>query len=163
MAGGVTHTVALKADGNLWASGANAVGQLGDGTTTDRWSPVLVFKANKRPVLSASKGSYWLSFKHTGAIVAKTFINARIRVRDGSGGYHKIRVREQQPASGWTHYRVYWRHAPRYYGLTARYYSLKWPAPRTFWGGGIYKIQIKVRDREGNWSNAVYHQWNIGD
>ncbi len=36
------HTLFLKTDGSLWATGANASGQLGDGTTTDRLSPVPV-------------------------------------------------------------------------------------------------------------------------
>jgi len=33
IAGGSTHTLALKADGSLWAWGNNASGQLGDVTT----------------------------------------------------------------------------------------------------------------------------------
>ena len=37
-----THTVALKSDGTVVAWGWNLYGQLGDGTTTDRWSPVAV-------------------------------------------------------------------------------------------------------------------------
>ncbi|HPX11745.1 MAG TPA: hypothetical protein PKW20_05645, partial [Syntrophales bacterium] len=36
------HTVALKSDGTVWAWGFNADGQLGDGTDTDRWTPVQV-------------------------------------------------------------------------------------------------------------------------
>ena len=79
-----------------------------------------------------AKERCWLSFKSTGGIVAQTLINARIRVRDDSGGYLKIRVREQQPRYGWTHYRTYWRKAPLSYGLAARSYSLKWPAPSAF-------------------------------
>ena len=37
---GGEHTVFLKADGTVWATGYNAFGQLGDGTTTDRLYPV---------------------------------------------------------------------------------------------------------------------------
>ncbi len=36
------HAVALKTDGTLWAWGNNDHGQLGDGTTTERYSPVKI-------------------------------------------------------------------------------------------------------------------------
>lgn len=39
---GQGHTLALKWDGTLWAWGNNTYGQLGDGTNTDRTSPVQV-------------------------------------------------------------------------------------------------------------------------
>ena len=42
IAGGGSHTVALKGGGTVWAWGSNAVGQLGDGTTTQRTTPVQV-------------------------------------------------------------------------------------------------------------------------
>jgi hypothetical protein len=40
MAAGGSHTVALKSDGTLWAWGDNSFGQLGDGTTISKSSPV---------------------------------------------------------------------------------------------------------------------------
>jgi uncharacterized repeat protein (TIGR01451 family) len=42
LAGGGYHTLALKADGTVWAWGRNGYGQLGDGTRTDRSTPVQV-------------------------------------------------------------------------------------------------------------------------
>ena len=39
---GFYHTIAIKTDGTLWAWGYNVYGQLGDGTTTDRTSPVQI-------------------------------------------------------------------------------------------------------------------------
>ena len=39
---GARHSVGIRPDGTLWAWGANDRGQLGDGTTTQRTSPVLV-------------------------------------------------------------------------------------------------------------------------
>jgi alpha-tubulin suppressor-like RCC1 family protein len=42
VAGGVFHTLAAKADGTIWGWGFNGFGQLGDGTTLTRLSPVLV-------------------------------------------------------------------------------------------------------------------------
>jgi alpha-tubulin suppressor-like RCC1 family protein len=40
--GGGFHNLALKSDGTVWAWGYNAYGQLGDGTATDRLTPVQV-------------------------------------------------------------------------------------------------------------------------
>ncbi len=42
IAAGCWHSVALKADGSAWAWGYNEDGQLGDGTTADRLTPVPV-------------------------------------------------------------------------------------------------------------------------
>ena len=41
IAAGDDHTVALKAEGGLWAWGHNGYGQLGDATITDRYAPTL--------------------------------------------------------------------------------------------------------------------------
>ena len=49
---GVHHSVALKADGTLWAWGWNEYGQIGDGSTTSRSAPVQVM-TNVRKLLSA--------------------------------------------------------------------------------------------------------------
>lgn len=40
ISGGVTHTLAVRADGTVWGWGSNLEGQLGDGTTTSRLTPV---------------------------------------------------------------------------------------------------------------------------
>lgn len=40
------HVIAIKTDGTLWAWGENRWGQLGDGTTDDRISPVRIGKGN---------------------------------------------------------------------------------------------------------------------
>jgi len=42
VAAGVLHSLALKADGTVWAWGENSSGQLGTGTTTDSTAPVQV-------------------------------------------------------------------------------------------------------------------------
>ncbi|MBI5057601.1 MAG: M6 family metalloprotease domain-containing protein [Nitrospirae bacterium] len=39
---GGAHTIAIKSDGTLWAWGANSSGQLGDGPTTNQYSPVQI-------------------------------------------------------------------------------------------------------------------------
>jgi hypothetical protein len=40
VAAGYSHSLAVKADGTVWAWGYNGYGQLGDGTTTNRSAPV---------------------------------------------------------------------------------------------------------------------------
>jgi alpha-tubulin suppressor-like RCC1 family protein len=40
--GGESHNTALKSDGTVWTWGWNMFGQLGDGTNTDRYTPVQV-------------------------------------------------------------------------------------------------------------------------
>jgi alpha-tubulin suppressor-like RCC1 family protein len=40
MDAGAAHSLILKTDGTLWACGLNYLGQLGDGTTTNRLAPV---------------------------------------------------------------------------------------------------------------------------
>ena len=40
--GGEWHSLAVRSDGTVWAWGSNDFGQLGDGSTTDRTSPVQV-------------------------------------------------------------------------------------------------------------------------
>jgi alpha-tubulin suppressor-like RCC1 family protein len=53
-AGGYVHTLAIKSDGTLWACGGNSRGELGDGTTTDRRTPVQV--SGLRGVVAAAAG-----------------------------------------------------------------------------------------------------------
>jgi alpha-tubulin suppressor-like RCC1 family protein len=40
--GGAFHNLGIKTDGTLWAWGSNEYGQLGDGTTIDRLTPVQI-------------------------------------------------------------------------------------------------------------------------
>ena len=56
VAGGGFHTVALQADGSVWAWGSNSSGQLGDGTTEDRRTP--------RRVNIATNGLYVAAGSH---------------------------------------------------------------------------------------------------
>ncbi|MGB9858596.1 MAG: Ig-like domain-containing protein [Moorellaceae bacterium] len=42
LAAGSYHSLALRSDGTVWAWGSNSSGQLGDGTTTNRTTPVQV-------------------------------------------------------------------------------------------------------------------------
>src|SRR5262249_39069734 len=64
---GGAHIVALRADGTVWTWGSNSMGQLGDGTTTDRSTAVAV--PGLGDVIAVSAGSsYTLALKRDGTI-----------------------------------------------------------------------------------------------
>ena len=69
VAAGANHTLALKADGTVWAWGQNASRQLGDGTTTQRNSPVQV-SSLADAVAIAGGGSHSLALKRDGTVWA---------------------------------------------------------------------------------------------
>jgi alpha-tubulin suppressor-like RCC1 family protein len=61
-----SHTMILKTDGSLWATGDNDSGQLGDGTTTNRSTPVqvmsgvvAVFAGGIHSLILKADGSLW--------------------------------------------------------------------------------------------------------
>ncbi len=53
-----SHCLALKSDGTVWAWGANGTGELGDGTTTDRLTPVQVRGLTNVVAISTEVVSY---------------------------------------------------------------------------------------------------------
>jgi alpha-tubulin suppressor-like RCC1 family protein len=56
VAAGTAHTLLLKPDGTLYAWGGNSQGQLGDGTTTFRWSPTQVVTLTGVVSIAAGSG-----------------------------------------------------------------------------------------------------------
>jgi alpha-tubulin suppressor-like RCC1 family protein len=64
---GVSHTVAIKTNGQLWAWGLNNSGQLGDGTTTNRSSPVQIGTDTNWSNISAGS-SYSMAVKTDGTL-----------------------------------------------------------------------------------------------
>jgi len=68
ISGGNGHSLQIDSDGNLWAWGLNDGGQLGDGTTTDKTSPVQVKAGTKFSAIAAayhslaidSSGNLWV-------------------------------------------------------------------------------------------------------
>jgi alpha-tubulin suppressor-like RCC1 family protein len=66
---GAGFSLAIKADGSLWAWGRNDYGQLGDGTTSDRSTPVRV-GADKDWMLVAGGLNHSLAIKADGSLWA---------------------------------------------------------------------------------------------
>jgi alpha-tubulin suppressor-like RCC1 family protein len=63
------HIAALKNDGTVWAWGLNNYGELGDGTTTDRYTPVQVSSLAGITGISAGV-KYTVALKNDGTVWA---------------------------------------------------------------------------------------------
>ena len=66
---GLNHTVAIGADGTLWAWGSNNHGQLGDGTTADQQLPLQIGRAVNWAAVSTG-GEYNMAFGTDGSLWA---------------------------------------------------------------------------------------------
>ena len=78
IAAGGNHSLALRADGTVWAWGLNTYGQLGDNTTTNRLTPVQVLGPGGSGVLSniiaIAAGPYFsLALSYDGTVWAWGF------------------------------------------------------------------------------------------
>ncbi len=83
---GYAHTVAVANDGTLWAWGQNNAGQLGDGTTTNRLSPVQI--GTESDWLHVSAGSWHtIALKENGTLWAWGY-NANGQLGDGTTNTH---------------------------------------------------------------------------
>ena len=87
--GGDYNSLALKSDGTVWAWGANSVGQLGDGTTTDKLTPVQVIDPDDGTgfltgiTKITENGDHALALKNDGTVWAWG-LNANGQLGDGT-------------------------------------------------------------------------------
>jgi len=89
-----SHALAITTSGQLWAWGYNVTGQLGDGTTTDRYSPVRIGSESNWVTVAASlvasyainnKGELWAwGYNSVGQVGDGTTTDRTAPVRIGS-------------------------------------------------------------------------------
>ena len=70
IAAGGNHSLALKADGAVWAWGYNNAGQLGDSSNTQRTAPVQILAAGSGTIAIAAGTSHSLAVKSDGSVWA---------------------------------------------------------------------------------------------
>ena len=87
---GVSHTVALRADGTVWAWGSNSSGQLGDNTITARHTPVQVQNLTNVIAISAG-GSHTVALRADGTVWAWGN-NLQGRLGDGTTTIRRVPV-----------------------------------------------------------------------
>jgi len=98
MSAGGSHTIAIGEDGALWAWGSNSNGQLGDGTTTQRTSPVQVQPGTIWSSVSASE-SHTMAIRRDASLWAWGS-NANGRLGDGTISQRNTPV-QVQPGATW--------------------------------------------------------------
>ena len=88
VAAGENYTLIVKTDGSLWACGSNDDGQLGDGTTTNRATPVKVMDGvasvatDYHSLIVKSDGSLWGCGKNSsGQLTDKPLKEAYIQIQ----------------------------------------------------------------------------------
>jgi alpha-tubulin suppressor-like RCC1 family protein len=74
MSAGAVHNLKVRQDGTLWAWGGNAYGQLGDGTTTKRTTPVQVMGLDNVEAVAAGD-NHSLALKKDGTVWAWGYNN----------------------------------------------------------------------------------------
>ena len=100
---GNSHTVYVKNDGTVWATGSNSNGQLGDGTTTSRNNPVQVKNSDGTGlsgVIDISAGSSHTVYLNSDGSVWATGVNFDGRLGDGTNTRRLNPVETLQETSG---------------------------------------------------------------
>ncbi len=99
IAAGYSHTIFLKSDGAVWATGYNPYGQLGDGSTAGKSNPVQVTDSSGNPfsnVAAVAAGYHHTIFLKSDGSVWATGRNNFGQLGDGSTASVKaIRFKSQ--------------------------------------------------------------------
>ena len=134
------------------------------GDYTHRWSNILSFSipdTRKPAIASARMSIYW------GSLYSWADDRARVRIRvcDDSRGMMIIRAAESERAGRYRRVHEYRVRPPRYFGTRCHTYRLAWKFPSAAVGGFAdpYRISVKVRDIEMNWSRARSRSWYWAD
>ncbi|AEC02728.1 fimbrillin family protein [Parasphaerochaeta coccoides] len=99
---GVYHTMILKKDGTLWATGYNEYGQLGDGTSNDRSTPVQVLSMGADVAAVSAGENHTMILKKDGTLWA-TGQNTYGQLGDSDSGTNKntpVQVKDDTDISG---------------------------------------------------------------
>jgi alpha-tubulin suppressor-like RCC1 family protein len=97
---GCYHTAAIKTSGQLWAWGINRCGRLGDGTITDRCSPVRE-RCSATDWCQVSAGFYHTAARKTSGQIWVWGNNSNGRLGDGTTTDRCSPVRERCSATDW--------------------------------------------------------------
>lgn len=113
--GGSAYTIAIKNDDTLWAWGDNTYGQLGDGTTIQRLSPVQIGSSNWKSVSIGQNHSLAIKNDDTlwawgsGILGNGSILQSNSPIQIGSntwkkvvcGGYHTLAIRSDNTLWSW--------------------------------------------------------------
>jgi alpha-tubulin suppressor-like RCC1 family protein len=100
ISGGGEHTVALKSDGTLWAWGRNHNGQLGDGTTAEKYTPTQIRSETNWTAIAAT-ALRTVALKSDGTLWSWGR-NDKGQLGDGTNTDRSTPTQESTEATNWT-------------------------------------------------------------
>src|SRR3989337_2185821 len=130
IAAGSYHTLAIKSDGTLWAWGYNYAGQLGDGTTSNKTTPVQIGTGTNWSQIAAG-GYHTLAIKSDGTLWAWGY-NSYGQLGDGASGGGNYKTTPVQIGTGTNWSQI----------AAGGYHTLAIQSDGTLWAWGNYYGQL---------------------